>query len=145
MTARGHETIEHTADMGIRGWGATAAEAFEEAASAMFELIAERSALRPSVSVPLRRSAPDITGLLLEFLNALIAEADVGELALAVVAIEELAERRGRYTVRATASGVPLEEARGALRIEVKAATSCGAFVRRESTGRWVAQCVVDL
>ncbi len=145
MPTRGHETIDHTADMGIRGWGATAAEAFEETAAAMLELVADRAALRPSVSVPLRRRAPDLTGLLIEFLNALVAEADIGDLVIVAVAVDELVERRGCWTIAATAAGVPVSEARAALRIEVKAATYCGAFVRREEDGFWTAQCVVDL
>jgi SHS2 domain-containing protein len=38
---RGHDTIEHTADMGICGWGRIENDAFEEAALAMFELMVD--------------------------------------------------------------------------------------------------------
>ncbi|RJR29554.1 MAG: archease [Candidatus Latescibacterota bacterium] len=145
MPPRGHETIDHTADMGIRGWGGTPAEAFEEAAAAMLDLAADRSVLAASASVRFRRGAHDLTGLLLEFLNALIAEADVAGLVLADAAVDALSGEDGAWEIEATARGVPADEAREALLVEVKAATSCGAFVRRESDGRWIAQCVVDL
>jgi SHS2 domain-containing protein len=145
MEPRGHETIDHTADMGIRGWGATPAEAFEEAAAAMLGLVAERSALGTSSSVRIQRRARDLTGLLLEFLNALIAEADVRALVFAEVAVDALSERSFGWEIEATAKGVSMAEARAALLIEVKAATCCGASVRRENGERWIARCVVDL
>lgn len=145
MIERGHETIDHTADMGIRGWGATPAEAFEETARAMFGLVADIDGIQPSIAVPLRRRARDLTELLLEFLNALIADADVREVVFCGVFVERLAERRGGWVVEATARGAPLAAVRGRLLVEVKAATFYGASVRREESGRWVAQCVVDL
>lgn len=145
MIGRGHETIDHTADMGIRGWGATPAEAFEETARAMFGLAADIDGIEPSVAVPLRRRGRDLTELLLEFLNALIADADVREVAFCGVFVERLAERRGGWIVEATARGAPLAAVRERLLVEVKAATFYGASVRRGEDGRWIAQCVVDM
>lgn len=146
MPLRGHETIDHTADMGIRGWGATPAEAFEEAAAAMLEIAADTASLPPpSVSARIRRRGSDLAEVFLEFLNGLIAEADLGGIVFGAASIERLEDRGGGWELEATARGVPASGARGAVRVEVKAATLCGAFVKREGPERWIAQCVVDL
>ena len=41
------EVLEHTADIGFRAWGATAAELFENAAQAMMSIAAETETIDP--------------------------------------------------------------------------------------------------
>lgn len=142
---RGHETIDHTADMGIRGWGRTPAEAFEETAAAMFEIIVNAERLAPSRQIGISCEGDDLAGLLVEFLNGCISEADVSGTVLIDVSIGALGERSGRWYVEATALGVPVADARDRLLVEVKAATCYGASVLERGPDAWVARCVVDL
>ena len=145
MSARGHETIDHTADMGVRGWGRTPAEAFEETASAMFELTADVHGLAPTRSAAISREATDLTGLLLEFLNALISEADIAGIVLVRAAVTRLERVGENWIIEALAGGCPVGDVRDRLLVEVKAATCCGASVTEGKTGVWSARCVVDL
>ncbi|MBI4372227.1 MAG: archease [Candidatus Omnitrophica bacterium] len=46
--SRGHETFEHTADIGIRAWGSEFSELFEEAAKALFSVIVDLKTVKPA-------------------------------------------------------------------------------------------------
>jgi SHS2 domain-containing protein len=145
MSIRGHETLDHTADMGIQGWGRTPAEAFEEIAAAMFELTVDAHGLAASRRVSIAVEGIDLTELLLVFLNTLLSQADITGTVFLKSGVSAL-EKRGRgWILETVAEGVPLEEARDRLLVEVKAATYCGASVTENKTGAWVARCVVDL
>ncbi len=67
------EHFPHDADVGLRGWGATPAEAFEQAAYALTAVVTH-AAVEPKFSVQLTCKAPDLELLLVEWLNAIIYE-----------------------------------------------------------------------
>jgi SHS2 domain-containing protein len=145
MNNRGHETIDHAADMGIRGWGRTPAEAFEEAAAAMIGIMIDGTGLVPSKRIDIAREGADLVELLLEFLNAILVEGDLAETAVLSAAVESLSRVNGVWKVAAIARGLPLSEVRDRLLVEVKAATFYGASVEEHEQGSWMARCVVDL
>ncbi|MBI2226656.1 MAG: archease, partial [Betaproteobacteria bacterium] len=68
------EHFPHEADMGVRGFGATKAEAFEQAALAMTAVIPDLAAVTPRDAVRIECGAPDDELLLAEWLNSLIYE-----------------------------------------------------------------------
>ena len=133
------EHFDHGADIGVRGWGRTRAEAFEQAALALTAVVADPASLTPVTPVAIRCEAPDDELLLVDWLNALIYE---------------MATRRllfGRYRVAidgqvltATAWSEPVEQARHRPAVEVKGATYTALLVAPRDGG-WVAQCVVDV
>lgn len=131
--------------MGIRGWGRTPGEAFEETAVAMFELMVDARGLDSSRSSTISREGADLTELLVEFLNGLLSEADLSGTAYIRAAVTRLENTGGTWALDAATEGVPFAEVRDRLRIEVKAATYCGASVQEMDRGVWVARCVVDL
>ena len=145
MRQRGHGTIDHTADMGIHGWGCGVSEAFEEIALAMFELMAELDGLVGDRETTVSCEAADRKELLVEFLNAIITRVDIEDMAPVRVSIERLGERAGHWTLAARVLGTSRENAAGRFLSEVKAATYCGASVLERGEGRWEARCVVDL
>jgi SHS2 domain-containing protein len=145
MKIRGHETLEHTADMGLRGWGGTPAEAFEETALAMFDLMIDRRVAGAEKGYTLSIGGRDLTGLLIEFLNELLSLADVEETAFVTVSIERLEGCGEDWELEAVIGGIPREKCGKRLLSEVKAATWYGASVDCEKDGLWVAGCVVDL
>jgi SHS2 domain-containing protein len=71
------EFIEHTADMGLKAYGRTLAEAFANAAYGMFSIIAELDAVSERESRHVEVSAEDAEGLLFEWLNTLLYHFDV--------------------------------------------------------------------
>lgn len=128
------------ADMGVRGIGATKADAFAQAALALVGVVTELERVRPTDRVDIACEAPDDELLLVDWLNAVVYE---------------MATRRmvfGRFDVRldgtrlhATASGEPVDRLRHEPRVEVKGATYTAVAVTHDPEKGWVAQCVVDV
>jgi SHS2 domain-containing protein len=142
---RGHETLDHTADMGLHGWGPGIPEAFEEIALAMFELIAESGDEAGMWQTSIRCEGRDLDELLVEFLNSLLARADIDDVVFRSVDIEDVKREDEMWEMKAVAFGTPREQARKYLRAEVKAATYCGVLVKKTDTDRWETRCVVDM
>src|SRR3970040_1615461 len=68
------EHFPHDADIGVRGFGASKAEAFEQAALALTAAITDPAAVRPLERIELRCEAPDDEVLFADCLNALVYE-----------------------------------------------------------------------
>lgn len=132
--------FEHKADMGIAGTGPTMEEAFSQAARAMFGLMVEVDQVRPQKQVSVECQANDVAELFVEWLNALLAEADIHRMALARFRVDSLSDSH----LVGCAWGEPLDTQRHHPKIEVKAATYAMLFVGPEK-GQYVARCVVDL
>lgn len=66
------EVLEHTADVGVTGFGQTMAEAFESAACGMFSLVADLDKYEPTESREVVATADDSLNLLERFLSALL-------------------------------------------------------------------------
>ncbi|MCX6670722.1 MAG: archease [Euryarchaeota archaeon] len=67
-----YELIEHTADVGIKAYGKTVAEAFEHAAEGMFDIITYESTIDPVGQYDIRLEAPDLEQLLVDWLSQLL-------------------------------------------------------------------------
>lgn len=145
MAIRGHDTIEHIADMGVRGWGTGIEQAFEETALAMFELMIDGAGLQPCEGAHFEVKGRTLPELLIEFLNRLILDADLAELAFLSVHVDSIEERGSVFRLEGGAKGVTRSDVRDRLLDEVKAATYYGAAVVKDENGRWEARCVVDL
>jgi SHS2 domain-containing protein len=142
---RGHDTIEHTADMGLRGWGPLVEQAFEETALAMFELMIDGNGLQPCDEVHFEVKGQTLPELLIEFLNKLLLDADIAEMAFLSVHIDSIVEREGVFRLKGGAKGISRNDVRDRLLGEVKAATYYGVAVEKDANGGWETRCVVDL
>ncbi|MDH7517713.1 MAG: archease [Candidatus Thermoplasmatota archaeon] len=67
-----YEIIEHTADIGIRAYGKTLSEAFENAAKGMFDIITDKSEVESVGQYEIRLDAPDLEQLLVDWLSELL-------------------------------------------------------------------------
>lgn len=134
------EHFEHDADVGVRGIGATKDEAFEQAALAMTAAITDPAGLNPTETVEIECDAPDDELLLVDWLNALIYEMATRRLLFGRFEVHLNGER-----LTAQAWGEPVDVARHQPAVEVKGATLTCARVEQNSTGQWLAQCVVDV
>jgi len=135
--AWGH--FPHDADVGVRGFGATPAEAFEQAALALTAVVTA-ARVAPLSSVEGRCEAPDLELLFVDLLNAIIYEMAVRSMLF------------GRFDVRiegtaltATLWGEPVDVARHAPACEPKGATYTALRVGKDAEGLWSAACVVDV
>jgi len=67
------EHYSHGADIGVRGFGSSVEEAFEQAALALTAVVADVSTVRPSETIVVHCDAPDEL-LLVTWLNKVIYE-----------------------------------------------------------------------
>ena len=117
--ARGHRTIEHTADTGIEAWGPTLAAAFEEAALGLYELMLDPATIEERESRLMTVTGEDEGDLLVRWLTELLYLVDAEGLVFRRVAIERIAPGK----LVAIGHGERLDLARHGQRTAVKAAT----------------------
>lgn len=67
-----YELIEHTADVGVKAYGKTIAEAFEHAAKGMFDIITDESSIDAVGQYEIHLEAPDLEQLLVDWLSQLL-------------------------------------------------------------------------
>ncbi len=133
------EHYEHGADIGVRGFGGTKAEAFEQAALALTAVVADLRTIGEFERVSIDCEAPDDELLLADWLNALVYQ----------MATRRLLFRRFNVALDGTrlhaqAWGEPIDAERHKPAVEVKGATFTTLRVARHGEG-WVAQTVVDV
>jgi SHS2 domain-containing protein len=133
------ELFPHQADIGIRGRGATKADAFAQAALALTAVVTEPAGVAGKTPVMIGCDAPNDITLFVDWINAVIFEMAVRKMLFARfdVAIEG-------STLSATAWGEAVDRARHEPAAEPKGATYTMARVLRDEEG-WTAQCVVDV
>jgi len=135
----GWEHFPHDADVGVRGFGPTPAEAFAQAALALTAVIT-RVPVEPLVAVSVKCEAPDIEMLFVDWLNAIIYEMAVRRMLFARFAVE-IADT----SLSATIWGEPVDVARHSPACEPKGATYTALRVKQEADGTWSAACIVDV
>lgn len=138
--ASGWEHYPHQADMGVRGWGATPAAAFEQAAVALTAVIAEPARIAPATAVEVTCSAPDLELLFADWLNAIIYEMATRHMLFSGYRVHIEGTR-----LQGTLWGEPIDALRHDPAVEVKGATYTDLKVAQDGNGTWVAQCVVDV
>ena len=140
------EHFEHGADVGVRGRGATPAEAFAGAAAALTSLWAsDPGSIRPDVEETIRCEAGDLERLLVAFLDELIYLFASRKLVFGrfEVAVEEGAPEGP--SLRARAFGERFDPSRHEATVEPKGATMTALRVGPSEAGGFVAECVVDV
>lgn len=136
----GWEHFPHGADVGVRGFGPDRAAAFEQAALAMTATICHPADVVPRSTVDIECAAPDDEYLLVEWLDALVYE-----MATRGMLFSRFHVRISDHHLSAEAAGEPIDVARHQPAVEVKGATLTALRVRREASGCWIAECVIDV
>ena len=134
------EHFPHGADLGVRGFGTTPAEAFVQAARAQCAAIVDLATVRCDQAIEIEREAASLDLLLLDWLNALVYEMAARR---TIFGAFEVVITDGK--VRAHAFGEKISRERHAPAVEVKGATFTELAVREDRTGFWRAQCVIDV
>jgi SHS2 domain-containing protein len=133
------EHYAHEADMGVRGFGATRAQAFEQAALALTAVVSDPAAIEPRERVDVACQASDEELLLAEWLNCLVYE-----MATRRMLFSRFAVLLDGMHLSAQAWGEPVNITRHHPAVEVKGATYTTLRVVRQDGG-WMAQTVVDV
>lgn len=116
MPRAGFELLEHTADLGIRAWGSSLPEAFEQAARGLVRVMGIEAGL-PGQRRVVKASADDEAGVLVALLNELIWLHEAESVVFGQVEVIAV----GPHAVMAEVDVVRLEEPPAG--IGVKAAT----------------------
>ena len=67
-----YELIDHTADVGVKAYGKTLSEAYENAAKGMFDIITDSSEIENIGQYNIELEAPDLEQLLVDWLSELL-------------------------------------------------------------------------
>lgn len=134
------EHFPHGADIGVRGIGATAAQAFEQAALALTGVITNPERIALDEERHFTCEEPDVELLFVDWLNTLVyAMADermiFGRFKVALT----------NHRLDATCWGEKLDRIKHEPAVEVKGATYTELCVKQREDNGWIAQCVVDV
>lgn len=134
------EILEHTADTGIRAYGATAEDALTQAALGMFTIITDPACVAPVQEVTIEVVATDREALLHDWLEELLYQSLTRGMLFSRFAVNRLDET----SLQAAAWGEALDPAKHPLKIEIKAVTY-HRLAFGPSEGGWEAVAIFDI
>lgn len=140
MTAGHWQLFAHSSDTGVRGVGATLSEAFQAVGKALTSMVTDIELVEPKEEVKIVCSAPDISFLLVDWLNAIIFEMSSKNMLFRqfnIIMID--------HTLEATLKGEKVNREKHAPAVEPKGATFTELKVKKMPNGLWLAQCVIDV
>lgn len=135
-----YELLEHTADLGIKVWGADLKKLFIHSASAMYGLIADIDSVKPAVSIEVKVEAQDKDELLKNWLSELLYYFHVKETLFSEFLIKELDEKR----IVSVAKGEKIDKKRHTLRHEIKAVTFHNLKIEKKDN-RYITDIIFDV
>lgn len=138
--AKRFEMIEHTADMGMRAFGATLPELYTNAACGLISLLASSEKVRPLHEETVTVEGADAVDLMISWLHEILFRFDARRTAFHDVEVLDVTPWRLTARLR----GEPIDVARHKVGGEIKAVTWHGARVE-ERDGGWVAEILFDL
>lgn len=117
------EFLEHTADAYIAAYGKDLAEAFENAALAMFEVMTEVEKVTPKIKDKIEVDAEDEYALLYSWLEELLIKFDVEEMFYSKFKVLNLSQTKNDFRLRAEVWGEKFNPKKHLQRVGVKAIT----------------------
>jgi SHS2 domain-containing protein len=139
-----YEYLDHLADLGIRGTGATPQEALSEGAQAMLAAMANVQKVQRQRRFVQHCRAPDIAALFVEWLNELLYQREVNDVLFASAHVVCLEQNESGWVLEGVAEGEPLDPGRHEIHTEIKAATYFGlAYLCQDD--QYVIQCLLDV
>jgi len=137
-----YELLEHEADIGIRGYGNTIEEAFENGAKAMFSIMIDLETVESEKNGEIKCEAPDIEALFVEWLNELLTKKDIEEMSFSRFKVKIYKD--DIYKLEGTASGEKFDQKKHKAKLEVKGATYSGLKIGKKDEKIFI-QCIVDV
>jgi len=120
---RGYEFLEHTADAYIAAYGKDMAEAFENAAVAMFDVMTEVEKIIPRLQDEIEVEAEDEGGLLYRWLEALLVKSEISGMLYSKFRISSIGRTSTGFRLRAEIWGEKFDRKRHLQKVGVKAVT----------------------
>ncbi|MEM3703776.1 MAG: archease, partial [Candidatus Bathyarchaeia archaeon] len=120
---KGFKFLEHTADVHIAAYGKDLAEAFENAAAAMFEVITDIEKVSPEIEDYVEVSAEDEQALLYSWLEALLVKSEINEMLYSKFEIFSLTKTASGLELKAKIWGEKFNPEKHPQKVGVKAVT----------------------
>jgi SHS2 domain-containing protein len=120
---RGFEFLEHTADAYVAAYGRDLAEALENAALAMFEVMTDVKKINPKVEDHVEVEAEDKYALLYSWLEALLVKFDISEFLFSKFKVFSVENSAKGFTLRAKIWGERYNPEKHPQKVGVKAIT----------------------
>ena len=137
--------LDHVADTRFIAYGESFGAVFENAAKAMFGVIADISNVSGDISFPVELTAPDAESLLVDWLSELLFLFDAEEVLLGRFTVETVGKTAdGSLCLKAVVSGENTDPDVHEMKTEVKAVTYNGLRIEETKDG-WEAEVVLDL
>jgi protein archease len=140
VTDSGHEQFEVQADVGIRAWGPTRAEAFAQAALGVLTLVADPATVVAREAREVRAQADGPETLLAAWIDECLYVHEIEAFVVSRVEVIACSDT----VVHGRLHGEPLDAGRHRLGTVVKAATLHGVSVRLRG-GRHEVEIIVDV
>ncbi len=139
---REYEFFDHTADVGVRVFGATLPELFAHAAAALYAAMGRfELAPEPAATRRLRLTSANLEELLHDWLADLLYDFSTGPTLYREFRFTEL----GPAGLTAELRGGRVDYARSETHEEIKAVTYHRLAVTRQADGSWLATVILDV
>jgi SHS2 domain-containing protein len=120
---RGYEFLEHMADAYIAAYGRSLAEAFENAALAMFDVMTEVEKVEPKVKDEVEVSAEDEYALLYSWLENLLIKFETDEMLYSKFKVLSLSQTPNGFRLKAEILGEKFNPEKHTQKVGIKAVT----------------------
>jgi len=141
---RNFKFLEHMADAYIAAYGKDLAEAFENAAAAMFEVMTEIEKVKPEVEDYVEVEAADEYALLYNWLEELLVKSEINEMLYSKFEISELARTADGFRLKAKIWGEKFNPEKHPQKVGVKAVTYHQMEITKEP-GKTTVKFILDI
>jgi len=142
---RRFEFLEHTADVYIAAYGQSLEEAFENAASAMFETMTELEKIEPKVEDTVRVEGQDEHALLYNWLEALLVKFDVSGYLYSEFHVSPIEKTTLCLELNANVRGEVFNPEKHVSKVGIKAVTYHQMEIIRDPDGAAVVKFILDI
>jgi SHS2 domain-containing protein len=141
---KGYEFLEHTADAYIAAYGKDLAEAFENAAAAMFDVMTEVENVRSKVEDSVEVEGEDEYSLLYSWLEALLIKSETNRMLYSKFRILRIGKSANGFRLEARIWGENFNPKRHLQKVGVKAVTYHRMEIVKEP-GRVTLKFILDI
>ena len=141
---KGYEFLEHTADAYIAAYGRDLAEAFENAAVAMFDVMTEVKTVNPRLQDLVIAEGEDEYSLLYSWLEALLIKSETDQMLYSKFKIPEIARTASGLRLEARIWGEKFNSKKHLQKVGVKAVTYHRMEILKEP-GRVTLKFILDI
>jgi len=141
---KGFEFLEHTADAYIAAYGKDLADAFENAAIAMFDVMTEVEKVRPKVEDKIEAEGKDEYALLYSWLEALLVKSEINRMLYSRFKIFRIERTSSGFRLTAKIWGEKFDLKKHLQKVGVKAVTYHRMEIIR-SAGKVTLRFILDI